>query len=165
MSAEKDRLLELLRETLRGELEALEQTLMRTQDDADLEGKRPSCDPNDHTSEIATLALGLAGRVRDKRAVLSALTALELHDFEADDPIDVGALVTLEALEDPARRSHVFIAPRGGGMQAVLKGEKVRVVTPESPMGQALMGLYEGDDVELHTPRDGTREAVILSVA
>ena len=58
--------------------------------------------------------------------------------------VAVGALVTTS--EDDEERL-VFVAPHGGG--SVLAEGRVHVVTPQSPLGRALLGRSEGDECEL----------------
>ena len=43
--------------------------------------------------------------------------------------------------------------PHGGGVVLRVDGVEVTVVTPSSPVGQALLGKQAGDDFELHDPR------------
>jgi transcription elongation GreA/GreB family factor len=62
-------------------------------------------------------------------------------------PTDVaraGALVEVE--DEDGRRLSYFLAPEGGGTR--LEGG-VQVVTPPSPLGEALVGKRAGDEVEL----------------
>ena len=69
------------------------------------------------------------------------------------EPIRVGALVALDQ-EGVARR--IFLGPDAAGLRIVDEGQEVLVITPRSPLGQALLGRCEGDEVELLV--DGRRQ-------
>ena len=56
-----------------------------------------------------------------------------------------------------------FVLPYGGGVVLRVGGVEMTVVTPSSPMGQALIGKQVGDDFEL-TSRGALRAWVIESV-
>lgn len=57
-------------------------------------------------------------------------------------PIDVGALVETEMNGEAL----VFFLLRcGGGIELVVDGREITVITPESPVGAALMGQTSGD--------------------
>jgi transcription elongation GreA/GreB family factor len=67
-------------------------------------------------------------------------------NLTATDEIDVGALVVAEANKE---RSFYFIGPRAGGTEVSHEGNEVLVITPQSPLGQQLVGRKEGDKVKL----------------
>ena len=69
---------------------------------------------------------------------------MQVDRIGGDQPVAVGALVT--TVEDDDERL-VFVAPHGGG--SVLAGGRVHVVTPQSPLGRALVGRCAGDACEL----------------
>jgi transcription elongation GreA/GreB family factor len=56
----------------------------------------------------------------------------------------MGALVTLVGQEG---RLLYFIGPGAGGTQIVCNAEAVTVITPQSPIGRALVGLKAGEGV------------------
>ena len=47
-------------------------------------------------------------------------------------------------------RQRLFIAPEGGGQKLAVDGIEVQIVTPRSPLGDAVTGKRVGDLVELH---------------
>ena len=97
--------------------------------------------------EQSYLARGQAQRVAELAIDLTAVEALALRVFAPGDPVAMSSLVTID--EDGATQRW-FIAPAGGGN--VLAGD-VAVVTPSSPLGQALIGKRVGDEVEIRLPR------------
>jgi len=96
--------------------------------------------------EQSYLARGQAQRVAELAAALASVTALALRRFSETDPVALSAVVTIE---EAGARHHWFIAPGGGGSE--LAGG-VSVVTPVSPLGQALIGKRVDDEVEVRLP-------------
>ena len=91
---------------------------------------------------------------------LATAGALVLREFDTDSPIAVSALV---GLDDGERCSLYFVSPVGGGLTLDVDGVAVRVLTPASPLGRALLGQTLGGDVEVRTPQ-GLRAYSIDSV-
>ncbi|WP_237476225.1 hypothetical protein [Vibrio eleionomae] len=75
-------------------------------------------------------------RVADSDATIARIKALVLREFEEDDEIAVGAVITLD--DD----SMYWLLPDCGGTK--LNEGKLVVVTPHSPLGEQLKG--EGID-------------------
>jgi hypothetical protein len=66
-------------------------------------------------------------------------------------------------LDDGERVNFYFIAPVGGGLTLEVDGALVRVLTPSSPLGRALLGHKLGSDIEVRTPQ-GLREYSIAAL-
>jgi len=94
--------------------------------------------------EQSYLARGQAQRVADLEAGLAQVTALALRTFAPTDAIAMSALVTLE--DDHGAQQHLFIAPHGGG---TVLATTTKVITPDSPIGRALLGKRVDDEVEI----------------
>jgi transcription elongation GreA/GreB family factor len=75
---------------------------------------------------------------------------MDVRVFTHNDAVDVSALVQLEQADDEERRWY-FIAPAGGGNKLQLEpaGICVDVLTPQAPLGRALLGRYVGDEVTI----------------
>lgn len=69
---------------------------------------------------------------------MAAYQALTLAKFTAASPIAITALVELEVRGE---RMWYFIGPKAGGIEV----KDVFVITPESPIGQQLVGKKVGD--------------------
>lgn len=140
---------ELKRELVRileADLETLERAQQAAREGATHEEAKPENDKDTRALEQSYLARGQALRLEELRAGLGQVQALALRAFDEGGPIALGAIVVVEDDADESTRI-VFIAPHGGG--ARLEGGRVQVVTPRSPLGQALLGKSEGDDCEL----------------
>jgi hypothetical protein len=161
LELDKKRVLAALRERLERDLAAAAQSQQRTQSGATHEESRPENDKDTRALESSYLARGQAQRVVELSQALAKLAALQLRDFDAATPIVLSALVVL----DEGERSLVcFLAPVGGGLELTLDARQVRVLTPESPLGRALLGRRVGDDIEVRTPQ-GLREYAIAAIS
>lgn len=124
------------------------------------EEARPENDKDTRALEQTYLARGQAMRVEEVIEQAQVLRYLSLPAFQEGDAIAAGALIELES-DDAARC--VFLLPHGGGIEVELDGVTVRVVTPTSPLGKAILGRTVGDDITLRT-RGVLREYVISRV-
>jgi len=131
-----------LLEVLAATLASLERAHADTSAGATHAEAKPENDKDTRALEASYLARGQAMRIEELKLGRSALERLELSDL-AGKTVSLGALVEAEEDEDTLR---FFVAPEGGGTR--LKGG-VQVVTPRSPLGQALVGRREGDELEL----------------
>jgi transcription elongation GreA/GreB family factor len=100
-------------------------------------------DKDTRATEQQYLARGQAQRVVELEEAVAEVTRWSPRAFAAGDAIGLGALVTVD--EDGTIK-RLLVAPAGGGN--TLAGG-VAVVTPRSPLGQALLGKRAGDVAEL----------------
>jgi transcription elongation GreA/GreB family factor len=91
--------------------------------------------------EAAYLAGGQARQAMEILDSIKLYEALTAKDFAADEPIDLSALVELAA--DCARTMY-FIGPKNGGLEIEHQRTEITVITPQSPLGQNLMGKKAG---------------------
>ncbi|MGR5156060.1 GreA/GreB family elongation factor [Vibrio owensii] len=96
--------------------------------------------------EASYLAHGQAMRVQESEEELRQYRALVLRDF-VDARIAVSAYVELVDENDVEKA--FFIGPCSGGLTVEWQGKEVFVLTPKSPLGRALMGKEEGEEVEM----------------
>ena len=85
---------------------------------------------------------------------------LEPKDFKETEPISSTALVEVELNN---KKSFVFVMSKGGGLILEFEGQAIQVVTPNSPLGEAILGLKTGDLAMVEVGAR-TREYEILSV-
>ncbi len=96
--------------------------------------------------EASYIAQGQANRAQDIRRSLDRYQKLIVRDFDNETPIRLTALVTIE--DDHGSHRRVFLGPDAGGLKLVYADEECVVITPESPLGRALLGKRCGDEVE-----------------
>jgi transcription elongation GreA/GreB family factor len=126
-----------------------------THDDARVES-----DKDTRATEASYLARGQAKRVGELTEDVERVRAMKLRAFEAGSAIALGAIVAL-ADDDGTPKGRVFLAPAGGGTAL---GDDIKVVTPRSPLGRALIGATAGDLVEVERGA-ATEELEVISVA
>jgi transcription elongation GreA/GreB family factor len=160
-TSDKREILKLLLEHVGADLQTMSAAQRSVVDGATHEENKPENDKDTRALEQSYLARGQAQRVVELQSALNQLKAMELRDFSRGVPIALGALV---AVEDERETVHYFLAPAGGGLRLPLAGREVRVVTPKSPIGQALIGKRQGDDLDLRTPQ-GVNECSIATVS
>lgn len=102
--------------------------------------------------EAAYLADGQRRRVHEIEAALSLYRNLPVR-AQLDGVIKVGALVSLE---QAGVSRWVFLGPDAAGLRVIDEGADVLVISPRSPLGQALLGRCDGDEVEVLV--DGRRQ-------
>jgi len=92
--------------------------------------------------EAAYLAGGQARQAKEILDSLKVYESLVAKDFARGEPVDLTALVELDS--DGARNVY-FIGPRHGGLEVEFQGKEITVITPQSPLGQSLMGKKAGE--------------------
>jgi transcription elongation GreA/GreB family factor len=92
--------------------------------------------------EAAYLAGGQARAAKEIIEAIKLYEAMKPREFSADEPIDIGAVVEVKSARDV---STYFIGPKSGGLELQFQKREVIVITPQSPLGQNLMGKKAGD--------------------
>jgi transcription elongation GreA/GreB family factor len=157
---DKARAFEQLEAQLREQLEAAMASHRLTHDGVTHEESRPENDKDTRALEASYLARGQAQRVAELSGALGRVTSIELRAFAPQDPVSLGCLVEIE---DDDGSDWYFVAPAGGGLRLVVDEISLTVVTPDSPVGRALVGRRVGDDVDIKTPQ-GARECSVVRV-
>src|SRR5207249_280819 len=96
--------------------------------------------------EAAYLARGQSKQAAELVQAIEQFEKLPRRDFGPNEPIDLCALVELET---KGIRSCYFIGPRAGGTEVTHEKKEVLVITPQSPLGQQLMGKKLGDRLRM----------------
>jgi transcription elongation GreA/GreB family factor len=84
-----------------------------------------------------------------------------VKDFGPDDKISGTALVEVE---HNGKSNYLFVMTHGGGVTVTFEGKKIQIVTPSSPLGEALLDLHAGD-VAVVEQGAQVREYEIISVS
>jgi transcription elongation GreA/GreB family factor len=147
-----------LSEQLALDLDTLERAQLAVQEAATHDEAKPENDKDTRALEQSYLARGQARRVLELRGAVSRVEAMVLRGFDESQPIALGALVSIE---EGDQTQTVFLAPEGGGRR--LSKGSVQVVTPESPLGRALLGKFVGDECAVRVGAR-LRELVIAAV-
>ncbi|BBP75714.1 transcription elongation factor GreAB [Pseudomonas gingeri NCPPB 3146 = LMG 5327] len=97
--------------------------------------------------EASYLATGQARRVEEIRQALKQCRELPLRPYDDQAGIQLGALLTLEA--ENGNEQQLFLAPDAAGLKIEWEGRTITVISPRSPLGQALLGKFDGDEVQI----------------
>lgn len=132
-----------------------------TRDGATHPEAKPENAKDTRALEQSYLARGQAIRVEELIEQIQQLRFMPLLSFGKTDAIAASALLALAS--DESTRC-LFLAPYGGGTELDVDGVAVLVITPQSSLGQLVLGRFVGDDMEQRI-RGTVREFVITEVA
>ena len=108
------------------------------------EEARPESDKDTRALEQSYLARGQAQRLVELQEAIAKVQAMSiLHT--TGEACTLGSVVAL--LDDAGQLAVYWIAAAGGGTR--LAEGAVQVLTPQSPLGRALMGCRSADDIEI----------------
>ncbi len=97
--------------------------------------------------EAAYLATGQARRAEAIRQAMASWRKFRPGPYDASKGIQLGALVCL--LDSDDKQQQLFLGPEGGSMQLASGGQLVQVISSGAPLGRALLGKCEGDEVSI----------------
>jgi transcription elongation GreA/GreB family factor len=157
MTVSKSAVIRALHQALQDEIVTLESVAAMARDEATSSETKSEGKYDTRATEASYLARGQAVRISELRRLHAWYDRLEPDD-SPPERIRLGTLVEIER-EQP---EWIFLAPFGGS-RANIQGQKIRVISPSSPLGKALLNLQPGDALEVQTPR-GLREYEVLRV-
>jgi transcription elongation GreA/GreB family factor len=138
---DKAKLIRQIAESLNESLVVLENAARASHAEATHESSKAESKYDTRGLEAAYLAGGQARQAKEILDSIKAYETLAARNFAAEDPIALTALVIVEASRT---RSIYFIGPTGGGLEIEFEGREITVITPQSPLGQGLMGKKAG---------------------
>jgi len=98
----------------------------------------------------------LEGRIRELEARAAMAEIIDVTRFPPSDRVVFGATVVLLEIDTEEENTYRIVSSEETDARAGL-------ISPTSPIGQALLGRSEGDTVKVQTPR-GEREFEIIHV-
>jgi transcription elongation GreA/GreB family factor len=137
-----------LQAQVQSELESLESLAAMARDEATSPETKSEGKYDTRATEASYLARGQAWRITELRQLLAWLHSDTAVADLAEPLVQVSALVRIEG----ARSEIVFVAPIGGGKTTV-GDETIRLISPASPLGEAMAELELGDAFEVDSPR------------
>ena len=126
---------------LRENFTILEKAARASHDEATHESSKADNKYDTRGLEASYLARGQSRQAREILDAIGSYEALPVRDFGPGDPIDLTALVTVDA---GGSRSTYFVGPTSGGLEIEFQNEEILVITPQSPLGQNLIGKKAG---------------------
>jgi len=101
--------------------------------------------------EAAYLAQGQAKRVVECEEDIAAFKSLSVERFKEQRSISMGALIQIE--DEHEVEQFLFLGPKAGGLSFMCADDgfdkKIRIITPSSPIGAALLKREVGEEFEL----------------
>src|SRR6476661_330553 len=130
-------LVERIIEALHDSLNVLEKAARASHAEATHESSKAESKYDTRGLEAAYLAGGQARQAKEILDSIQIYESLAVKDFAPDEQIDLTALVELDF---DGAQSVYFIGPRNGGLEIEFDRKEITVITPQSPLGQNLMG-------------------------
>ena len=96
--------------------------------------------------EASYLARGQSKQAAELEAAIAEYQKLGVKKFAEGDAINIGALVELE---NGGENLFYFIGPRAGGTEISHDKKEILVITPQSPLGEQLLGKKSGELLQL----------------
>ena len=97
--------------------------------------------------EAAYLATGQARRAEAIRQSMARWRRFRPNPYDASQGIQLGALVCL--VDSDGKQQQLFLGPEGGSMKLISGAQLVQVISCEAPLGRAVLGKHEGDEVSM----------------
>lgn len=143
----KKNLLKKIVEHLKKQIAARVGAARDTFAEATHEENRPEDQYDTRGLEASYLAAGQSRQIDEMEQAIVDLVTMRMHTFKEGDPVDVGALVEVEAKGEGS--AWYFIGPSGGGTEVVCEKRDVLVLTPQSPLGSQLVGRKSGERMRM----------------
>ncbi|MBS7807740.1 GreA/GreB family elongation factor [Variovorax sp. PCZ-1] len=109
--------------------------------------------------EAAYLSTGQARRAEAIREAMAHWRQFRPRPYDASKGIQLGALVCLVDADD--KQQQLFLGPKGGSMKLASGSEFVQVISSEAPLGRAMLGKCEGDQVSIQGAPSGQQFEVL----
>ena len=139
---DKPRLLTLILQALEADREVISQQLAASHEAATHSESKAENKYDTRGLEAAYLADGQRRRLHEIELALAAYRALT--PVAMSDGVRVGALIELTTA---TASLWLFLGPDAAGLKVRLDGQEGLVLSPRAPLGQALLGREEGDEV------------------
>ena len=144
---------------LTGELEVYFRAAEYARDEATHEQNKAENKYETRGLEASYLARGQSKQAAELEIAIVEFQKLEAKKFSAQDEINVGALIELEMAGE---KNFYFLGPRAGGTEIEHDKKEILVITPQSPLGEQLIGKKSGDRLQLKLGKE-TRAAKIAN--
>ncbi len=138
----KQKIISAICEKLELDLKVLQDAARATYDAATNEESKPENEYDTRALEASYLAGAQAKRVGEIEELLFVFKNIEIKNFKSTEAISSTALIEVEF---EGKRSWVFLMSKGGGIQLTIESQPIQIITPNAPLGEALLGLKIGD--------------------
>jgi transcription elongation GreA/GreB family factor len=146
----KRRLLDQFASVIATDLALLTQAAMVAREAAIHEESKAEDQYDTRGLEASYLAGAQSKRVLELEELLDLYRHIDVGVFDKSTPVASTAVIELET---EAKSQFYFLMPKGGGMSVTFENKLIQVITPQSPMGGALIGHKVGDQIEVEIQR------------
>ncbi|MEO5970942.1 MAG: GreA/GreB family elongation factor [Bdellovibrionia bacterium] len=146
----KQKLIRLIIAQLNTELQLITQSAKAAHEAATHEESKAEDSHDTRGLEASYLAGAQMARAEALKKTIATYQFMNARDLQADDPIDIGALIEIETA---GRKFHYFLVSQGGGMAVTFEGKTIQVITSLAPLGEVLLGRRVGDVAEIEGQR------------
>ena len=133
---------------MQGELAATLGAVTQAHDNAVHEQSKPENQYDTLALEAAYLAHGQSVRAAELQRQVTVLKYLKFTDYVPGSAVGSGAIVQLQDLLS-TRSQWLWILPVAGGIGLQYEDVSITTITPEAPLGDKILGCYEGDEITL----------------
>lgn len=109
--------------------------------------------------EAGYLAEGQSKRAQEIQTALTQIKQLKLTSYQEGKSITLGDMVLLDS--DEKTQDWFFLLPAAGGYKGEIAQAHFTVVTPQSPMGKALIGKLCDDEISVEVGRNLREDEII----
>lgn len=146
---DKREILHLVIEFLKKEEQQLIDAALSAKEAATESEAKPENQYDTRGLEQSYLAAGQAKRASDLKITIQNFSQLQLVSFDDSMPIDISALVELE--NELGQIKIYFLLPQRGGIKIKYKKDEILTLSPDSPLGDKLLGKKVGETIEIKT--------------
>ena len=143
---DKRKLLDILAEQIASDLAVLSQAAQAAYEAATHAESKAEDQYDTRGLEASYLAATQAKRTAELKDQLDLYRFVDIKDFDKKTPIASTAVVELES---EGKRTLYLLMPTGGGRHTTFENRVIQVVTPQSPIGEALLGKKVEDQIEI----------------
>lgn len=111
--------------------------------------------------EASYLAGAQSKRAMELQETLDLFRFVDVKAFGVGTPIASTALIGLK--DEEGKKLWYLLMPKGGGRQVTCQGAVIHCITPQSPLGESLIGRKQGDFISLRLKGE-EREYEVASV-
>jgi transcription elongation GreA/GreB family factor len=147
-------------EQLQSDLVNMKEAARAAHEAATHEESKPENEYDTRGLEASYLAGAQAKRAAEIDEALALFKNTSFKEFDGEEAIQATALVEVQM---ERKNNWLLLMPKGGGVRVESQGQSVQIVTPQSSLGQALLGLQAGDEAEFEVG-ENVREFKVLSV-
>ncbi|MFC5050388.1 hypothetical protein ACFPK9_07170 [Rubritalea spongiae] len=151
MSDSKHDLIQSVLKSLQHDLDVLRKAALETHRSSTSEESKAEGKYDTRGLEASYLAEAQAEQVVQLEESIAKFTKINTDELNGDEPIASGSMIIVSTDENDLA---YLMLPAGGGMQLSSQGLDFTVITPDSPVGSALIGRNVGEQVEL--PQHGS---------